>query len=307
MAGRGRPPPILGVLGPTASGKSGLALAAAEAVGGEVLAVDSMTVYRGLDVGTAKPAPQERARVPHHGLDLAEPTEPFTVARWLAEADRAIADARQRGVPIIAVGGTPMYWKALLEGLFEGPPADPAVRAALAGLSNEALRAELAAGDPESARRIHVNDRQRLSRAVEVLRLTGRPISQLQAEWDRGRRRHDVRLIGLRWDRPSLNRRINARAKQMAAAGWAEEVRGLLEKHGRLSENALDAAGYRPMLAHVAGRLPLADAVEQVKIKTRQLAVKQMRWFRRFENVTWLNGEAPADELLRNTLSAIGR
>jgi tRNA dimethylallyltransferase len=249
-----------------------------------------MTIYRGMDIGTAKPTAAERARVPHHGLDLAEPAMRFSATQWLAEAERVITDCQARGVPLVAVGGTPMYWKMLLEGVFEGPAADPALRAELEAQSAETLRAELERVDPVSAERLHLNDQRRTVRAVEVYRLTGKPISAHQTQWEQNRTRHAIRLFGLRWDRPALNRRINARAKQMIADGWVEEVRHLLATGG-IGPTAAEAVGYRHLIEHVEGRLPLADALEQVKIKSRQLGVKQMRWFRRFPTVRWLDAE----------------
>ena len=282
--------PLYGVIGPTASGKSALAVELAKRVGGEVLAVDSMTVYRGMDVGTAKPTPEERAAVVHHGIDVVSPAETFTVARFVQMADAQIADNAGRGVPLVLVGGTPMYWKALLEGLFDGPTGDPAVRAAIDAMPADELVAAVAEVDPAAAARIHRNDRRRLTRALEVYRLTGRSLTEQQGQWDRGQRRHDVTLIGLRWEREQLNRRINARTKQMIAAGWVEEVRELLAEHGELSDTALEAAGYRALVRHVSGRMKLDDAIEQIKIGTRQLAKRQVRWFRTFADVDWVDG-----------------
>lgn len=292
-------PPILAVIGPTASGKSALALAAAERAGAEILCVDSMTVYRGMEVGTAKPSPAERARVRHHLLDVAEPTETFTVARFVELADAAIADARRRGRAVVAVGGTPMYFKALFEGLFEGPGADTGVRQRLGGWTSEALHARLSEIDPAAAARIHLNDRKRMIRAIEVFELTGQPISSLQIHWNAEDTppawRHPVRWVGLHWEREALNRRINGRVKEMLAAGWVEEVRSLLARHGQLSKTAAEAAGYAELIAHAEGRMSLEEAVEQTKISTRQLARRQVKWFRRFRDVTWFDGAAPPD------------
>lgn len=293
---------ILAVIGPTASGKSALAMRLAERAGAEILCVDSMTVYRGMDVGTAKPSPDERARVRHHLLDAAEPNETFTVARFVELADAAIADARSRRVPLVAVGGTPLYFKALFEGLFEGPGADEELRAKLRAQGNEDLHARLKQVDPVAAGRIHVNDDKRLIRAIEVYELTGRPISSFQTHWSAegppGAWRHPVRWVGLQWDRDELNRRINARVKQMLAAGWVEEVRRLLTTYGQLSKTAAEAAGYEQLIAHARGELSLDDAVEQIKIATRQLARRQAKWFRRFRDVTWLPGAtADADQV----------
>ena len=295
--------PLCVILGPTASGKSALAHAVALAVGADVLAVDSMTVYRGMDLGTAKPTPTERAEVPYHGLDLADPNESFTVARWLAEAARVIGESGAAGRPLVLVGGTPLYFQSLFHGLFEGPPADAAYREELAALATDDLHRQLAAVDAPAAARIHANDRKRLTRALEVFRATGTPISAQQTQWSQGPRNPSVRF-GLAWERPELNRRINARARQMLAAGWLDEVRALLDRHGDFSPTAAEAAGYR-LLADVArGRLRHDDAAELIKVKTRQLAKRQMTWFRRFEGVTWLPGEAPLEQNVQAVLRA---
>lgn len=293
-------PPVLAILGPTASGKSAVAHAVAKRLNGVVLAVDSMTVYRGMDVGTAKPTAADRADVPYRGLDLAEPTEGFTVARWLAEADRVLAEGR----PVIACGGSPLYYQSFFRGLFDGPPADEAIRASLADVPEAELRQRVAAVDPASAARIARNDRRRLTRALEVHTLTGIPLTTHQQQWDAGPDRLASIRFGLAWERPLLNRRINARARAMLADGWLEEVGVLLDRHGELSSAARDAAGYRLLSNVHRGRMKLDDAFEQIKIKTRQLAKRQMSWFRRFERVTWLPGDADLDANVETVLAA---
>jgi tRNA dimethylallyltransferase len=296
--------PLLVILGPTASGKSDLAMDVARRWGGEILSVDSMQVYRGMDIGTAKPTAAERAEVRHHLIDLVEPTETFTVARFVELADAAIADARGRGVPLIVTGGTPLYYKALFEGLFEGPPADEAVRERLRGLGGEDLHRRLSDVDPEAAARIHANDTKRLIRALEVYEITGQPISSFQTEWTTPKFRHEARWVGLSWEKEVINRRINARVKAMIAAGWVEETRGLLERYGELSQTAAEATGYAELIAHVRGRMGLEEAVEQIKIGTRQWAGRQMMWFRRWGQVRWVPGDAPTEELLARVLGA---
>ena len=290
------------ILGPTASGKSDLALRIARRVGGEILSVDSMTVYRGMDVGTAKPSPSERTEIPHYLLDVVDPNETFAVARFVELADAVIADARDRSVPLIATGGTPLYYKALFEGMFEGPGADAELRAKLLVLGNEQLHQRLTEVDPTAARRIHVNDTKRLVRALEVYELTGKPISSLQTDWrspgpiSGAAHRHPATWFGLLWEKDALNRRINARVKSMIAAGWLDETRRLLDQFGDLSRTAAEATGYHELIEHLRGRLSLDDAIEQVKIGTRQLARRQMKWFRRFPEMEWLPGDAPVDE-----------
>ena len=295
-------PPLYAIIGPTASGKSDLAMALARQFGGEILSVDSMQVYRGMDVGTAKPSAQEQREVRHHVIDVVEPDQPFTAARFVDLADAAIADAASHNVPLIAVGGTPLYFKVLFEGMFDGPGADDAVRTRLRALSNEELHRKLTETDPAAAARIHVNDTKRLVRALEVIELTGKPISSLQTEWESPAHRHPAKWIGLSWDKDALNRRINARVKAMLAAGWVEEVRVLLGRYPALSKTAAEATGYAELIEHVKGELSLEDASERIKIATRQLARRQMKWFKRFANVTWLAGESSVDE----NLAAIG-
>jgi tRNA dimethylallyltransferase len=280
------------ILGPTASGKSDAAMAVARRVGAEILSVDSMQVYRGMDVGTAKPSPAERAEVRHHLIDVVDPDQPFTVARFVEMADEVIRDARERNVPLVVTGGTPLYYKALFEGMFEGPGADEAIRERLRAQSNDELHRRLTEVDPAAAARIHANDTKRLVRALEVFELTGQPISALQNEWaGEPAHRHEAKWFGLNWEKDALNRRINARVKAMLAAGWVDEVRSLLERFGTLSHTASEATGYRELIAHIRGEISLDDAADQIKIGTRQLARRQMKWFRRFPRVLWLSGE----------------
>jgi tRNA dimethylallyltransferase len=287
---------LLVILGPTASGKSELAMALAKQRGAEMLSVDSMQVYRGMDIGTAKPTAAEQAEVKHHLIDLVDPTEMFTVARFVELADAVIAQATK---PLILCGGTPLYSKALFEGLFEGPPADDSIRTKLRVLSGDELHSRLTAVDPQAAARIHTNDAKRLIRALEVFELTGQPISSFQTEWETPKLRHRAKWIGLSWDREVLNRRINARVTAMMYAGWVYETRRLVEKHGRLSKTAGEATGYAQLIAHLEGRMSPEDATEQIKIATRQLARRQMKWFRRWEQLKWVDGALDLNERLR--------
>lgn len=298
--------PLIVILGPTASGKSALAMALARRSGAGILSVDSMQIYRRMNIGTAKPTESERSQVPHHLIDVAEPNESFAVAQFVDLADQMIADARRRGVPLIATGGTPLYYKALFEGLFDGPGADAQTRAELNQLTPDELHARLREIDPAAAQRIHLNDRKRLVRAIEVFELTGRPISSFQTDWSSGKRRHDAVWFGLEWEKEALNRRINTRVKQMIDQGWLVETRELLERYGTLSTTASEATGYHELIEHLAGRMTLDEAVEQIKIATRQLARRQMKWFRRFEGVEWLKGDAPMEELVARIEARIG-
>jgi tRNA dimethylallyltransferase len=293
--------PIIILLGATAAGKSAVAMEVAQRIGGEILSVDSMQVYRGMDIGTAKPSIHEQQRVRHHLIDVASPDESYTVAKFVESADAVIADAAVRGVPLIATGGTPMFYKALFQGLFEGPGADDAIRDRLRAESGEVLHARLALIDPPAAARIHANDTRRLVRALEVYEITGKPISSFQTDWHSETVRHPAQWFGLEWDKDLLNQRINARVKAMIAAGWVEEVRGLLQKYGQLSPTAAEATGYAELIDHLAGRVPLDETIEQIKIATRQLARRQMKWLRRFGNVRWVSPTEATGAMLQSS------
>ncbi|MEC9372278.1 MAG: tRNA (adenosine(37)-N6)-dimethylallyltransferase MiaA [Planctomycetota bacterium] len=273
------------IIGPTASGKSGLALELARRLStqgraGEIVSADSMQIYRGLDIGSAKAKPREQRAAPHHLIDICEPTESFSVDAWLRAAERCIAEIRSRGGLPIVVGGTHLYIKALLEGLFEGPAADPAIRSALQAMDPRTLRNELERVDPAAAARIHPNDSRRTIRALEVFRQTGRPISELQQQWDAGRTRSDALLVTLEWDTAALAKRINARVKGMVQRGLVEEVRGLLEA-GRLGSQAGEGIGYKQIAEAMEAGETMEDAIERVKIESRRLAKNQRTWIRR--------------------------
>lgn len=270
------------IVGPTAGGKSSLALAVAEiarAAGrpAEILSADSVQIFRGMDIGSAKPDAGERARAPHHLIDLADPEDRFTVHDWLAAAERTLAEVRCRGSLPIVVGGTNLYIKAFLEGLFQGPEPDPAIRAALERTPQAERRTELEQADPAAAERIHPNDERRTVRALEVFRQTGVPITDLQTQWDRDRRPGAL-LFGLDWEPDALSRRINARVKSMIETGLVDEVRALA---ARLGPQAREALGYKQLLGHLDGTIPLDDAVEQIKVETRRFAKNQRTWLRR--------------------------
>lgn len=299
------------IIGPTAGGKSSLALAIADeasarrcadassaAPAAEIVSADAFAVYRGLDIGTAKPSAAERARVPHHLIDIADPREAFTAHDWLARAEAAIADIRSRGVLPIVVGGTHLYARALLEGLFEGPPPDPALRAGLLGVPLAELRARLEREDPAAAARIHRNDLRRTVRALEVLEQTGRPISAHQRQWSpAGTARPDALLVALQWSAEALNPRINARVRRMIEEGLVEEAQELW-RGGRLGPTAGEALGYKQLVAHFEGRCSLADAIERIKIDTRRFAKQQRTWLRRlsgFPGCVVVPGERAAE------------
>ena len=310
----GSPAPRLtgfAIVGATASGKSALALALAERIGGEIISVDSMQVYRGLDLGTAKPTAEEQARVRHHLIDVAELTESFDAARFIGLAQAAETDIRARGKVPIYCGGTGLYLKALREGLGEAPPSDPVVRAELETLPLEVLLKELEAKDPATFAVIDRRNPRRVVRALEVIRVTGKPFSEQRAEWrsgtntrldssidpDRegGRLKAYPTLLGLRRDAADLHRRIHVRVDAMFAGGLVEETRQLLRRGLEQNRTAMQAIGYRQVVEHLRGERDLKETVELVKTKTRQFAKRQMTWFRNQLPVRWIDAGPKTD------------
>jgi tRNA dimethylallyltransferase len=281
------------ILGCTAGGKGALGRELAERVGAQIISVDSMKVYRRMDIGTAKPSLEHRRSVRHHCIDVVEPSESFSVAQFVEHADRSIERIAADGDVALAVGGTSLYIKALAEGLFDAPSADEALRSKLRARATKdglpALHAELAQVDPDAAGRIHPNDERRIIRALEVFHVTGRPISELQTQWESGPQRYDCVFIGLRRSREDQNRRVNARARRMVDAGLREEVASLLAEPEELSKQARAAVGYAEMIDHLQGVCTLERALERIKINTRHLAKKQRTWHRRWRDVTWFD------------------
>jgi tRNA dimethylallyltransferase len=280
------------ILGVTASGKGALGFELARRLNGEIISIDSMKVYRRMDIGTAKPSPEKRRQVRHHLIDVVEPSEAFSVDRFLELAAQAAQEIRAARRQVVAVGGTAMYIKALLHGLFEGPGSDPALRRHLNDqidrLGSAALHERLAHIDPEAAQRIHPNDRRRIVRALEVFELTGRPISTLQKQWER-RAAEDWFVIGLRRPKAVESSRINQRVKQMIEQGLLDEVKALLAEPKPMSKQARAAIGYAEIIACLDGQCSFEDAVEQIKINTRKLAKAQRTWFKTFRNVHWID------------------
>mgnify|MGYP006267814311 CR=1 FL=1 len=310
-------PPIV-ILGPTAGGKSSLAVELATALkpAGEVISADSMQVYKRLDAGTAKPTSPQRDAVAHHLLDIVEPTDRFTVADWLRRADAVIENVQSRGRRPIVVGGTNLYLKALLEGLFDGPDPSPALRERLQAKGGEALHSHLREIDPDAAQRISPLDMPRLVRAVEVHELTGRTITSLQQQWDREASdrpyRHDPVLIGLHYPAEAINPRINLRVKAMFHPGKVEpelaasvcvggeslpeEVERLLGEGwlgDEVAPQASQALGYKQVLAVLQRSDPklrtMEDAFERTKVLTRRFAKQQRTWLKRFRGVHWID------------------
>jgi len=297
------------IIGCTGSGKGSLGRELARRTGGEIISIDSMKVYRRMDIGTAKPSLEVRRQIPHHLLDIVEPSEEFSVAQYVKHAEAAIADIQARRRPVFVVGGTPLYIKALSEGLFEGPGADPILRARLIATAEregrDVLYERLRRVDPTAAERIHPNDLRRIVRALEVFELTGQPISALQEQWDRDHTKYECVFIGLRREREDQAHRINERVRHMIAEGLVDEVRSLLAEPKPLSTAARQALGYAEIIQHLEGRCTLADAVEMIKINTRQFAKAQRTWFKRFARVEWIDLSPDADAAdLADTLIA---
>jgi len=288
------------LLGPTASGKSTLALRLAETLPLEVVSMDSAQVYRGMDIGTAKPDAAERARVPHHLIDLVDPDASYSTGRWRSDALRAVAAIHAAGrIPLI-VGGTMLYYRALVAGIDTLPQADPAVRAAIdaeaASRGWPALHAELESVDPRSARRIAPRDSQRIQRALEVWRLTGKPLSALQGA---ARQELPFRLKAfalLPSDRGALHARIAQRFDAMLAAGLVDEVRGLRKRY-RLSPAmpSMRAVGYRQVWDHLEGAVDEATMKTRAVAATRQLAKRQLTWLRSFSGLARLEAGGPRE------------
>jgi tRNA dimethylallyltransferase len=293
------------LVGPTSSGKTEAAIALAPELGAEIVSVDSMLVYRGMDIGTAKPSPAQRATVPHHLLDLAEPSERFTVARF-QEAANAVLD--MVATPLLA-GGSGLYFRAVVDRL-RFPPEDPAIRAALEAEADELgpdeLFGRLAAADPVAAERMDPANIRRTVRALEVIRITGSPFSDFAAAWevyDPSR----VRVAGVRLDTASLDARVRARVGSMLGGGWLEEVQHLVDQGFGAWLTASQAIGYAELASHLDGRLALDEAMERTVKRTKELARRQMSWFRRDPRIRWFDaGERGALPLVDEILGYLG-
>ncbi len=290
--------------GPTAVGKSEIAFALAEKIGGEIISADSMQVYRGLDLGTAKPSPAERARVPHHLLDVCDLTEAFDAAQFIRRAEKAVAEIQSRHKTPIFCGGTGLYFKAFLEGLGEAPATSPELRAELVATPFAALLHELRERDPAAYEKIDKQNPRRVIRAVEVIRLTGKKFSEQRAEWKAASGKQQAeKFFCFTRSADDLHRRIHVRVEEMFRRGLVAETAQLLQ-HG-LAENifAMQAIGYRQVVEHLRGEHSLAETIERVKIRTRQFAKRQLTWFRRHGNCEWI--ELTPDEIAEEAMGKI--
>lgn len=283
---------LLILQGPTASGKTSLAVRLAESVGAEILNADSMQVYRFMDIGTAKPTPEERRRVPHHLLDLVDPDEAFSAADFRIAAEKAIADITARGKRVIVCGGTGLYLRALTKGLVAAPGGNEEIRRELREVAEreggEALHALLERVDPVTAARLHPNDRLRIIRALEIWRCTGRPVSHLREEHGFSDAPYECLKIGLAMDRTVLYEKIHARVDSMVREGFPEEVKSLLERGYSPSLKAMRSIGYRHMIEYFNGTHTLEDAVLLMKRDTRRYAKRQLTWFNQDREIKWI-------------------
>ncbi len=294
-------PKIVFITGCTASGKSAIGQKLAERFDAEILSVDSMKVYREMDIGTAKPSQAVRSKIPYHLIDVVDPSEAFSAGRFVEQAEEAIKQIHSRGKLTIGVGGTVLYLKSLTEGLFEGPSADKKIRERLnyeaQQLGTEKLYKKLKLIDPITAERLHRNDLKRIIRALEVYELTAKPISSFQSQFGQLHNDYDMLFLGLRYQREHLNRRINKRVKKMIEAGLIEEVRALYHRSPPLSPQARDAVGYAELINHFAGQWDIETAIEKIKINTRRLAKHQRTWFKRMQHIRWFDVEPDVDPL----------
>ncbi|QDS97766.1 tRNA (adenosine(37)-N6)-dimethylallyltransferase MiaA [Adhaeretor mobilis] len=295
--------------GATAVGKTSVAIALAERLDAEIISLDSMAIYRGMDIGTAKPSPEEQRRVPHHLLDIVDPTDEYSVAEYLSAAEEVVEGIRKRGHQPLFVGGTPLYLKALLRGLFEGPPADWEMREQiekeLEEVGQEALHKLLEQVDPLAADAIHPNDTRRLVRALEVYRATGEPISHQQMQFDDSRTAEQCRVFVLRRARELQRERINDRVDDMIERGLIEEVRALTSDGKQLGRTASQAVGYREVIDHLNDDLSEEEMIEKIKARTRRFSKRQGTWFRGLSECRFLDiePEEQAEEIAERIAS----
>jgi len=293
------------IIGPTAGGKTSLAVELAlrsrerSGLACEIISADSMLIYRGMNIGVAKPTMEERKGIVHHCIDVVDIDKPYSVQEWLKDSQGAISSMQTRGVQPVVVGGTHLYIKALIDGLFEGPGGDEEVRERLRQLDLVELRRRLELVDPQAAARIHPNDQRRSIRALEVHELTGTTLSAMQGQWDREHKESPYRIVLLEWEVEAINRRINERVRQMIAAGLVDEAKALFDS-GRMGMQAKEALGYKQLFEHFTGQFTLEEAIERIKIDTRRFAKAQRTWAKRSRmhpgNIT-LRGEEGGMEM----------
>jgi tRNA dimethylallyltransferase len=299
------------ILGVTAGGKGRLAFELAKKLDAEILSIDSMKVYRRMDIGTAKPSKDAQKQLNYHLIDIVEPSKSFSVDRFLNLADQAVKQIELKNKPVVAVGGSAMYIKAMLYGIFEGPGTNEQIRKQLkeqiVQTSLEELHKELSAIDPPAAEKIHRNDEKRIIRALEVYQLTGKPISSFQQQFDLPAPKGNWKIIGLRREKEEENKRMNARVKKMIEAGLVDEVKSLLAEENPLSLQACSAIGYAEIIDYLTDKETLEKTVEQIKINTRRFAKAQRTWFKTFKNVDWLDisNDDAVEDILKKTIAIL--
>lgn len=285
--------------GATASGKTNTSLHLARMLDAEIISLDSMAIYREMDIGTAKPSAEVRAEVPHHLIDIRDANETFSTSEYRDAANKTIKDIRSRGKEVLFVGGTALYLKSLLRGMFEGPPANwefrKQIESEIEESGGEFLHERLQMVDPVAAHNIHPNDHRRIIRALEVFSTTGKPISHWQMEFDDPMPAEQCKVFAIRHPREILHERIEQRVGAMFDAGLIEEVRGLLEKHSELSHTAAQAVGYREVIEHLEGKHTAEETRELVLFRTRRFARHQETWFRNLTECRWVDLEGDID------------
>ncbi|NNG01831.1 MAG: tRNA (adenosine(37)-N6)-dimethylallyltransferase MiaA [Desulfobacteraceae bacterium] len=307
-----RKPPIIVICGPTGIGKTAFAISLAGMFNSEIVGADSMQVYRQMNIGTAKPTAEERTRVMHHLIDVVDPDENFDAEHYAQLAGRTIAQLHGRNIVPFVVGGTGLYIKSLINGLFDARPADTGVRRRLKSLAetdgNHSLYQRLQRVDPAAAEKIHVNDTYRLIRALEIHEITGKPISDFHRSHGFKEARFRALKIGLHMDRQLMYERINRRVEIMIDDGFIDEVRQLLAKGYAAELKSMQSLGYRQIAAHLAGRVDLAEATRLMKRDTRRYAKRQMTWFRGDEEVNWMAPDdiGTAASLIKDFLDSAG-
>ena len=287
--------------GATASGKSEISILIAESLDAEIISLDSMAIYRDMNIGTAKPSQENRSRRPHHMIDIVNPGDEFSVNEYCETAFQKINDIQSRGKKVLFVGGTALYLKTLLRGAFQGPPADwdfrNAIMKEVEEVGSKHLVERLKQVDPLSAHKIHPNDTRRIIRALEVYKLTGVPISHLQTQFDEGTDALENKVFSVRWPREKLHQRIDARVEEMFASGFVEEVQQLRETYDSLGRTASQAVGYKEVLDLLNEKVQKEEVVQLVKNRTHQFARHQETWFRGLSEVRWIERTDDVDSL----------
>jgi tRNA dimethylallyltransferase len=284
---------LICIVGPTAVGKTEIAIQLAQHLDAEIVSLDSRQIYRGMDIGTAKPTLDQRGAVLHHLIDCVDVDQPFSVAEYQRLADTAIKEIRERGKRTMAVGGAGLYFRGIIDGLFDGPGADAEIRSKLQREADEhgnvALHERLRRCDPETANRVHPNNLVRVIRALEIYELTGKPISSLQQQWKMNEPRYLFRAFGLNMPRETLYQRIEERVNRMVEAGLIEEVKGLLDQGCPRNCVAMQSFGYKELIDYLDGKRTLDEAIALLKQNTRRFAKRQLTWFRNDPRIEWLD------------------